>query len=203
MHQRRPTTNAAARWIAANAAGWATGFPIFLLFTEVIVGHATSAAAIIGHVIGLAVFGATVAVCQTVALPGSVDRGRWILAAAIGFASVNLVIGPLYWFRIWPADGPVEPMTITLLAAVFAALAQAMGAGDAFNRSRFITLSIGGGALGVAAGAGVMMVLMDILRTGLSWGTSVAVFGLVVGAISGALTLRAFPSAGMPAAAPS
>lgn len=186
----------ASRWIAANALGWAAGFPTFLLFTERVFGHETHAAALGGHVVGLAVFGAVVGICQATALPRTAaDTGRWIAAASAGFAAVNVLLAPLYWLKVWPAPGPVEPLVITLTAALLAAIAQAATARIAFSRFRFVALSLAGAAVGVAAGAAAMMGLMEGLRANLSWEASMAIFGLIVGSVSGGITRRSIRDA--------
>jgi hypothetical protein len=176
-------------WAAACALGFGLGFPVFLLFTEAIVGHGTMARGFIGHLVGLAVFGAVVASCQAVALRRLLPSpSRWILAGAAGFALVVAVITPLYWTGVWPSPLPVEPIVITLCAGAFAAALQWLAVRRAAGRpSRWLVLWVAGMAAGIFAGALVMM-LIDSLKLNIPFGPDMGIFGLVVGAIAGAIS---------------
>lgn len=185
-------------WSAACALGFGLGFPVFLLFTEVIIGHRPATApwpGFVGHLIGLAVFGAVVASCQAVVLRGLLPSpGRWILAGALGFALVIAVISPLYWAGVWPSPLPIEPIVITLCAGTFSAALQALAVKKAAaHPSRWLVLWVVGMATGIFAGALVMM-LVDSLRLNIPWGPDMGIFGLIVGGIAGAISGRALLS---------
>ncbi|MCA1603227.1 MAG: hypothetical protein LC776_16855 [Acidobacteria bacterium] len=176
-------------WAAACALGFGLGFPVFLLFTEIIVGHRTRASGFVAHVIGLAVFGAVVATCQAVALRGLLPSLiRWVIAGAAGFALVNAVITPLYWSGVWPSPLPIEPIVITLCAGAFAAALQWLAVRRvAGSASRWLVLWVAGMAVGIFAGALVMM-LVDSIKVSIPFGPDMGIFGLIVGAVAGAIS---------------
>lgn len=182
-------------WAAACALGFGLGFPAFLLFTEAIVGQRTMASGFVGHLVGLAIFGAVVASCQAVVLRRLLPSpSRWVLAGALGFALVIAVITPLYWTGVWPSPLPIEPIVITLCAGAFSAALQWLSVRSAAGRpSRWLALWVAGMAAGIFAGALVMM-LVDSLRLNIPFGPDMGIFGLIVGAIAGAISGRALLS---------
>lgn len=188
-------TLSGSAWAAACALGFGLGFPVFLLFTEVIVGHRTMETMFVGHLIGLAVFGAVVASCQAVALRHLLPSPtRWILAGALGFAMVMAVISPLYWTGVWPSPLPVEPIVITLCAGAFAATLQWLAVRRAVGSgSRWLALWLAGMAAGIFVGSLAMM-LIDSLRLNIPYGPDMGIFGLIVGAIAGVISSRALLS---------
>jgi hypothetical protein len=189
------TTHSRLAWTTACAIGFAIGFPIFLVFTEVVFGTSTKATGFVGHLLGLALFGAVVGTCQAVVLPNITNARRWVIAGALGFALVTLVIFPLYFFGLWPTPLPVEPLVITLCAGAFAGALQWQSEGRSPHLSRWLTFWIIGLAAGVAVGA---MVMPALDRFGIMppFLPSMAIFGGLVGAVAGGVSSRAIrPSA--------
>ena len=170
-----------------SASAW--DFPAFLLVTEVVVGHQTMASGVVGHLVGLAVFGTIVAFCQVVALRRLLPSpARWILAGASGFALVVAVITPLYWTAVWPSPLPFEPIVITLCAGAFSAALQWLAVRKIASRPfRWLVLWVVGMAAGIFVGALVMM-LIDNLKLKIPFGPDMGIFGLIVGAVAGTIS---------------
>jgi len=185
------TVRSRSGWLAACAIGFAAGFPIFLVFTEAVFGHATMTLGFVGHLVGLAIFGTIVAASQAIALRDlSSGALHWMIAGAIGFALVTLVIFPLYYFRVWPTPLPIEPLVITLCAGVFAGTLQWWGERRSPSASRWLRAWIAGIVAGVVAGYAVMT-LMSRLDIAIPFPLDMGVFGAVVGGIAGAISAAA------------
>ena len=175
-------------WLSACSIGFAAGFPIFLVITEAIFGHATMTLGFVGHLVGLAVFGTIVASSQSFALRELVSgRSRWVIAGAVGFALVTLVIFPLYYFGVWPSPLPIEPLVITLCAGVFAGTLQWWSERKGPNSGQWLRLWIIGVIAGVAIGH-VAMTLMTRLAMAISFPVDMAVFGAIVGGVAAAIS---------------
>lgn len=183
------TTRSRSAWVTACAIGFAIGFPIFLVFTEAIFGTSTRARGLVGHLLGLALFGAVVGTCQALVLRNITNARRWVIAGALGFALVTLIIFPLYFFGLWPTPLPIEPLVITLCAGTFAGGLQWQSEGRAPAVWRWLKFWIVGLAAGVAVGAMVMPALdrFEIMPPFLP---SMALFGGIVGAVAGAVSSR-------------
>lgn len=177
-------------WTAANAIGFAAGFALFLVTTEVLVGTKNMTTAFWGHLIGLMIFGAFLGFIQSLVIRReNINIGKWILSGMIGFLLVMAVIVPLYLTKIWPAAGPVEPLVISLTGCFFFGLLiflfyrkQLTGIG------KFFLWWVVGAIVGISISASLMMLI--ITRLGLHFVIEMAFFTLIIGAIAGFISSR-------------
>jgi len=159
------------------------------------------------HVVALAIFGSIVGWLQSRLLPKNVPALHWVVATAIGFVAIlsfemvepHIVVGP--------HAGSPEPLMISIGGSTFAGLAQWLVLRQRGVRaSRWLASWIVGVLVGVgvavAAVIGLEMAtqgLVDRMLTGVvaqavSWSRMLLTFGLVTGAIAGAISARALSS---------
>jgi hypothetical protein len=159
------------------------------------------------HVVALAIFGSIVGWLQSRLLREDVPALHWVVATAMGFVAIlsfeivepHIVVGP--------HAGSLEPLMISIGGSTFAGLAQWLVLRQRGVRaSRWLAFWIVGVVVGVgvavAAVIGLEIVtqgLVDRTLTGVvaqavSWSRMLLTFGLVTGAVAGAISARALSS---------
>ncbi|MFN2458807.1 MAG: hypothetical protein ABR502_11455 [Chitinophagaceae bacterium] len=176
-------------WIAANALAFAVGFALFLFTTERMIGENMNTA-FFGHFIGLLLFGAFLAFVQSLVIRRlQIATGKWILSGIVGFVLVMAVIWPLYLTKIWPADGPFEPIVISFTACFFLGLMlfilykkQLAGIG------KFFLWWVVGTIVGIALSAALIIFIVS--KMGLPFVIEMAIFTLIIGLVAGLISSR-------------
>jgi|SRR5687767_13527449 len=175
-------------WILTNAVGFAAGFGLFLSISELIIGNKNMTSAFLGHFIGLMVFGIILAFSQSLVLNRqNIKTLKWIVSGALGFTLVMLVIWPLYLTKIWPAEGPIEPLIISLVSCTFLGLmVYIFYRKDLAGTGYFLIMWIIGAIAGIVISA--LLMIFIISKLGLPFIAEMAVFTLITGAIAGLIS---------------
>jgi len=203
-------------WIAACAIGFGLGFPAHILLEQLaggvefrttmyaVFGPVQDGVAMVvplrdsfyrGSLLGLLAFGTILGIAQSIALRGRLQRmGPWVLAGAAGFLAICiLAVWPLHaaigWGKI---AGPVEPIVITLGGGSFVGVLQWLYLRKlGFRASRWLGRWTGGLAVGLLIAMPLFIFLEDVLGVLIPWGPSLAILGVLLGSVAGAMSRQA------------
>jgi hypothetical protein len=191
-----------AEWVGANAVGLSLGF-LAVLQTGFLIQfgsntelHWTSGAlgrgvAPYARFTGLLIGGAILGLAQAWALRGRLPRVTpWVVAAAVGFGLVILVIWPLVRADVWGhIPGPVEPIAITIGGGSLAGVGQWWYLRrNGIVATRWLIFWVGGLVGSVALTFLVFFLVLGVLQLPLNWPAEVALSGFVAGGTAGAMS---------------
>ena len=159
------------------------------------------------HVLALAIFGSIVGWLQSRLLREDVPALHWVVATAMGFVAIlsfeivepHIVVGP--------HAGSLEPLMISIGGSTFAGLAQWLVLRQRGVRaSRWLAFWIVGVVVGVGVAVAAVIgleiatqglvdrTLTGVVAQAVSWSRMLLTFGLVTGAVAGAISARALNS---------
>lgn len=159
------------------------------------------------HVVALAIFGSIVGWLQSRLLREDVPALHWVVATAMGFVAIlsfeivepHIVVGP--------HAGSLEPLMISIGGSTFAGLAQWLVLRRRGVRaSRWLAFWIVGVVVGVGVAVAAVIgleiatqglvdrTLTGVVAQAVSWSRMLLTFGLVTGAVAGAISARALRS---------
>ena len=159
------------------------------------------------HIVALAIFGSIVGWFQSRLLREDVPALHWVVATAVGFVTIlsfeivepHIVVGP--------HAGSLEPLMISIGGSTFAGLAQWLVLRQRGVRaSRWLAFWIAGVVVGVSVAVAAVIgleiatqglvdrTLTGVVAQAVSWSRMLLTFGLVTGAVAGAISARALSS---------
>jgi hypothetical protein len=200
-------------WIAATSLGLCVGFPAALQVLRLIkyrqlswVGDWVGEDFVVhGNVylaqfVALLVMGTILGASQSVVtrLHG-VPVVPWIVATAVGFFSVSVVIIPMLYAGIWGnIPGPIEPLIITVGGCSLAGIFQyILLRRNQIRAGKWLGIWLGSLILSIVPTAVVFMTLEGLLGIDINWPAQVALTGLLIGGFaalfSGQIFLKTLP----------
>jgi uncharacterized membrane protein len=159
------------------------------------------------HVVALAIFGSIVGWLQSRLLREDVPALHWVVATAMGFVAILIfeIVEP--HIVVGPHAGSLEPLMITIGGSTFAGLAQGLVLRQRGVRaSRWLAFWIVGVVVGVGVAVAAVIgleiatqglvdrTLTGVVAQAVSWSRMLLTFGLVTGAVAGAISARALSS---------
>lgn len=154
------------------------------------------------HIPALLIFGSILGVAQYLVLRRFLPRAwLWIVATAIGFATILVLEAVEPHIVIGPTSGPVEPILIVFGGGSLAGLLQWLYLRrQAISDWRYLAFWGGGLVLGVLLAVPVMMGIgtlfgdafrrVEAVSPQVAWGLEIALFGVIFGTVTGWVSSR-------------
>ncbi len=154
------------------------------------------------HIPALLIFGAILGAAQYLVLRRLLPQAwPWIVATAIGFPTILVLEVVERHIVIGPTRGPVEPILIVFGGGSLAGLLQWLYLRrQAISDWRYPAFWVGGLVLGVVLAVPAVMGIgtvfggairrLEAAAPHVSWGIEIALFGLIVGAVTGWVSSR-------------